>query len=264
LTTTSLSRNPIRLLGHHAQSWIIGLGRLAEFGRRSLWAAVCPPLRIRRFQDEMYATGVLSLLVISVSGSAVGLVLGLIGYNTLAPFGAEQNLGTVVAITLITELGPVLTALLVAGRAGSAVAGEIGSMVATEQIDGLRMMAMDPIEFVVSPKLLGFIVTVPLLSALFIAFGLAGGYLAGVELLGVDAGSYAAGIENSIEFDDEVMMSFIKAFVFGILVGLICTYRGYTAEPNVKGVSRATTAAVVAASVSVLIADYFITALWGV
>jgi len=254
----------IEKLGALSLEWLAGLGRLAQFGNRALLASFQRPLRIRRFHDELFATGVLSLVVITVSGSAVGLVLGLIGYNTLAPFGAEQNLGTVVAITLITELGPVLTALLVAGRAGSAVAGEIGSMVATEQIDGLRMMAMDPVEFVVSPKLLAFIVSVPLLSALFIAFGLAGGYIAGVDLLGVDAGSYAAGIESSIDFDDEVMMSMIKSFVFGILVGLISTYRGYTAEPNVKGVSRATTAAVVAASVSVLIADYFITALWGV
>jgi len=254
----------IERLGELSLRWLAGLGRLTQFGNQALLAGFTPPLRFRRFHDEIYATGVLSLLVITVSGSAVGLVLGLIGYNTLAPFGAEQNLGTVVSITLITELGPVLTALLVAGRAGSAVAGEIGSMVATEQIDGLRMMAMDPIEFVVSPKLLAFIVSVPLLSALFIAFGLMGGYIAGVQLLGVDPGSYAAGIENSIEFDDEVLMSFTKAFVFGIIVGLICTYRGYTSEPNVKGVSRATTAAVVAASVSVLIADYFITALWGV
>jgi len=251
-------------LGQLSLGWLMALGRLAQFGNQAVIAGFTRPLRIRRFHDEIFTTGVLSLLVITVSGSAVGLVLGLIGYNTLAPFGAEQNLGTVVSITLITELGPVLTALLVAGRAGSAVAGEIGSMVATEQIDGLRMMAMDPIEFVVSPKLLAFIVSVPLLSALFIAFGLMGGYIAGVQLLGVDPGSYAAGIENSIDFDDEVMMSFIKAFVFGIVVGLICTYRGYTAEPNVKGVSRATTAAVVAASVTVLIADYFITALWGV
>jgi len=251
-------------LGQRTQEWIAALGRLTAFGQQALLAGFRRPLRVRRFLDEIYSTGVLSLLVISVSGSAVGLVLGLIGYNTLAPFGAEQNLGTVVAITLITELGPVLTALLVAGRAGSSVAGEIGSMVATEQIDGLRMMAMDPMDYVVSPKLIAFVITVPLLSALFIAFGLGGGYVAGVELLGVDAGDYTAGIETNIDFDDEVAMSLIKAVVFGSLVGLICTYRGFTSEPNVKGVSRATTAAVVASSVSVLIADYLITALWGV
>ncbi len=254
---------PVSALGHQVISWIEGMGRIASFGAESTLAGLANP-RLRRFLDEVFAIGVLSLSVITVSGLAVGMVLGLIGYSTLDDFGAEQNLGSVVALTLIKELGPVLTALLVSGRAGSAVAGEIGSMVATEQIDGLRMMAIDPIDFVVSPKLFSFIVVMPLLSALFIAFGLGGGYLAGVEIKGVDPGSYISGIETSITFGDEVVMSLLKAFVFGTLVGLIATYRGYHADPNVVGVSRATTAAVVAASVSVLIADYFVTAHWEV
>jgi phospholipid/cholesterol/gamma-HCH transport system permease protein len=256
-------QEPIAALGRHAIRWVESLGHIASFGAEAAAAGVAHP-RPRRFLDEVFTIGVLSLSVVTVSGLAVGMVLGLIGYGTLEDFGAEQNLGAVVAVTLIKELGPVLTALLVSGRAGSAVAGEIGSMVATEQIDGLRMMALDPIDFVVSPKLFSFLVSMPLLSALFIAFGLGGGYLAGVEVKGVDAGSYISGIETSITFGDEVMMTLIKAFVFGGLVGLIATYRGYHAEPNVVGVSRATTAAVVAASVSVLIADYFITALWEV
>jgi phospholipid/cholesterol/gamma-HCH transport system permease protein len=254
---------PVSSLGRHVILWVEGMGRIASFGAEAAAAGVANP-RMRRFMDEVYAIGVLSLSVVTVSGLAVGMVLGLIGYSTLDDFGAEQNLGAVVAVTLIKELGPVLTALLVSGRAGSAVAGEIGSMVATEQIDGLRMMALDPIEFVISPKLFSFVVSMPLLSALFIAFGLLGGYIAGVEIKGVDPGSYISGIETSITFGDEVMMSLIKAFVFGGLVGLIATYRGYHAAPNVVGVSRATTAAVVAASVSVLIADYFVTALWEV
>jgi phospholipid/cholesterol/gamma-HCH transport system permease protein len=254
---------PVSLLGRHVLLWIEGMGRIASFGAEVARAGVVNP-RPRRFLDEVFAIGVLSLSVITISGLAVGMVLGLIGYTTLERFGAEQNLGAVVALTLIKELGPVLTALLVSGRAGSAVAGEIGSMVATEQLDGLRMMALDPLDFVVSPKLLSFVVVMPLLSALFIAFGLGGGYLAGVQILGVDPGDYVAGIETSITFENEVMMTLVKAFVFGGLVGLIATYRGYHAAPNVVGVSRATTAAVVAASVSVLIADYFVTALWEV
>jgi phospholipid/cholesterol/gamma-HCH transport system permease protein len=258
-----MTSQPIAALGRHAISLIEGLGSITAFGAEATVAGFAKP-RPRRFIDEMFGIGVLSLSVITVSGAAVGMVLGLIGYTTLEPFGAEQNLGSVVALTLIKELGPVLTALLVSGRAGSAVAGEIGSMVATEQIDGLRMMALDPIDFVVSPKLFSFVVVMPLLSALFIAFGLGGGYIAGVFMLGVDAGSFVSGIETSIGFWDEILMTLTKALVFGVLVGLIATYRGYHAEPNVVGVSRATTAAVVAASVSVLIADYFITALWEV
>jgi phospholipid/cholesterol/gamma-HCH transport system permease protein len=251
-------------LGAWAFALVEGLGRITAFSMRSLAITFAPPFRAQRFVNEVFTTGVLSLSIICVSGAAVGMVLGLNGYRTLIRFGAEENLGNVVAITLITELGPVLTALLVAGRAGSAMAGEIGSMVATEQLDGLRMMSMDPIDFVISPKLMAMIFSMPLLSALFIVFGLGGGYLAGVELLGVDGGSYISGMQESVQFNDEVAMSFLKALLFGALVGIIACYRGYHSAPNVEGVSRATTAAVVAASVSVLIADYFVTALWGV
>jgi phospholipid/cholesterol/gamma-HCH transport system permease protein len=252
----------IAALGSRVTGGVTGLGRIASFFVRALWITLAPPLRVGRFLTEVFTTGVLSLSIICVSGAAVGMVLGLNGYRTLTRFGAEENLGNVVAITLITELGPVLTALLVAGRAGSAMAGEIGSMVATEQIDGLRMMSMDPLDFVISPKLMAMIFVMPLLSALFIVFGLWGGYLAGVELLGVDGGSYISGMQESIQFDDEIAMSLLKALLFGAIVGAIACYRGYHSAPNVEGVSRATTAAVVASSVSVLIADYFVTALW--
>jgi phospholipid/cholesterol/gamma-HCH transport system permease protein len=252
----------VAALGERTTDLVNGLGRITVFFAQTLAITFAPPFRFRRFVTELYTTGVLSLSIICVSGAAVGMVLGLQGYRTLSRYGAAESLGSAVAITLITELGPVLTALLVAGRAGSAMAGEIGSMVATEQIDGLRMMSMDPIDFVISPKMAAMISVMPLLSALFICFGLFGGYLAGVELLGVDGGSYISGMQESIQFDDEILMSFIKALLFGAIVGAIACYRGYHSEPNVEGVSRATTAAVVASSVSVLIADYFVTALW--
>jgi phospholipid/cholesterol/gamma-HCH transport system permease protein len=252
----------IARLGASSLAALESLGRVAQFGGAALRATPRASRRGRRLVDEIYATGVLSLSIITVSGAAVGMVLGLNGYHTLIRYGAEENLGAIVAITLVRELGPVLTALLLAGRAGSAAAGEIGSMVATEQIDGLRMMAIDPLDFVIWPKLTAFLVATPLLSAMFIACGLCGGYLAGVGILGVDAGSYLAGIEASIAFADEIAMSQCKALAFGLLVGLIATYHGYTAAPHVAGVSRATTASVVAASVSVLISDYVITALW--
>jgi phospholipid/cholesterol/gamma-HCH transport system permease protein len=192
------------------------------------------------------------------------MVLGLQGYNTLVRFGAEESLGAVVGLSLIRELGPVLSGLLVTGRAASAVAAEIGAMVATEQLDGLRMLSIDPLEFVVIPKVLAMILCMPLLSALFIVLALAGGYLVGVGFLGVDGGSYLSSLESAIRFSDDVLGSLIKALVFGVLMALVATYRGFTAAPHSAGVSAATTSTVVVASVTILIFDYFITALWGV
>ena len=161
-------------------------------------------------------------------------------------------------------MGPVLTALLVTGRAGSAIAAEIGAMVATEQLDGLKMMSVDPAHFVAMPKAIAVIVCMPLLSGLFIVFGMLGGYLVGVQFLGIDGGAYISGLESSVHFSDDVLGSLTKSLVFGMLVGLIATYRGYTSAPTAAGVSAATTGTVVMASVSTLIVDYVITALWGV
>jgi phospholipid/cholesterol/gamma-HCH transport system permease protein len=192
------------------------------------------------------------------------MVLGLQGYNTLVRFGAESSLGAVVGLTLIRELGPVLTGLLVTGRAGSAATAEIGAMVATEQIDGLRMMSIDPIHFVVMPKAIALMLVMPLLSAMFIVLAVFGGYLVGVELLGLDGGAYLSSLENAVIFRDDVVGSLLKAWIFGMLVGLIATYRGYKSAPNAAGVSRATTSTVVTASVCILLFDYVITALWGV
>lgn len=251
-------------LGRGARGFVLELGRLTRFGGRVVGAVGGRPLRVRRLVDEVYDIGVLSTSIIGVSAFAVGMVLGLQGYNTLVRFGAEESLGAVVGLTLIRELGPVLTALLVTGRAGSAVAAEIGSMVVSEQLDGLRMMAIDPVDFVVGPKVLAMIVVMPLLSGLFICLALFGGWVVGAGLLGVDTGSYVSSLQEAVTFRDEVAGSLVKAFVFGILVALIATYRGFTARPSAAGVSAATTSTVVVASVTVLIFDYFITALWGV
>jgi len=251
-------------LGFRGVLLIARLGQIGVFGARLVAATFSPPFRFRRILDEMWSVGVLSLAIVCVSGGAVGMVLGLQGYNTLSRFGAEESLGTVVGLSLIRELGPVLTALLVTGRAGSAIAAEIGAMVATQQLDGLRMLSIDPVHFVAAPKALAMALAMPLLSALFITSGLWGGYLVGVHFLNIDGGSYLSGLENSIRFGDDVLGSLLKSTIFGLLVGLIATYRGYTAEPNAAGVSRATNSTVVAASVSTLIFDYFITALWGV
>jgi phospholipid/cholesterol/gamma-HCH transport system permease protein len=254
----------LQRLGDSVVRSVTALGSFSVFTIQVARTSRRLPFRIRRCLDELYNVGVLSLAIVCVSGTAVGMVLGLQGYNTLVRFGAEESLGAVVGLSLIRELGPVLTALLVIGRAGSAITAEISAMVATEQLDGLRMMSVDPLDFVVAPKSLAMIIAMPLLSALFIVLGLFGGYVAGVLVLGVDGGSYLTSLESAIDFSNDVLGSFTKALVFGVLVALIATYRGYTAEPHSAGVSAATTSTVVTASVSTLIFDYFITALWGV
>jgi phospholipid/cholesterol/gamma-HCH transport system permease protein len=255
---------PVQTLGGAAAGFVVDLGRMTRFAVHLGAVVLRRPLRFRRFVNELYDIGVLSLAIIGVSGVAVGMVLGLQGYNTLVGFGAEESLGQVVALSLIRELGPVLTALLVTGRAGSAIAAELGTMVVTEQLDGLRMLSIDPVDFVVGPKALAMVVAMPLLGALFTVLGLGGGYLAGVVFLGVDAGNYISGLEAAVDFRDEVLGMLLKSAVFGVLVALISTYRGYTAAPHSAGVSAATTSTVVVASVTTLVFDYFITALWGV
>ncbi len=254
----------IQEVGWRTLVFVDQLGKLTIFAGRIAQTIFVPPVRGRELIDELYKLGVLSIIIVSVSGLAVGMVLALQGYNTLVRFGAEQSLGAVVGLSLIRELGPVLTALLVTGRAGSAATAEIGTMVATEQLDGLRMMSIDPIDIVVSPKAVAMILVMPMLTGLFIVCGLFGGYLVGVLLMALDPGIYMTSLQSAVDFQNDVAGSMLKALVFGILVGLIATYRGYTSEPTSAGVSLATTSTVVVGSVSILIFDYFITALWGV
>lgn len=257
-------RERIEALGAVAAERISSVGAMTRFAGRIGVALLRPPLRGRKLVGEVFDTGVLSLAIICASGLAVGMVLGLQGYHTLVRFGSESELGAVVGLVLIRELGPVLTGLLVTGRAGSAVTAEIGAMVATEQLDGLRMMSVDPIHFVVMPKAVALVLVMPLLSALFITLSILGGYLVGVFLLGLDGGVYLSSLESSVMFRSDVVGSLLKSWIFGMLVGLIATYRGYTCTPNAAGVSRATTSTVVTASVCILLFDYVITALWGV
>jgi len=235
--------NAVETLGFRTLMLVVHLGRLAVFVGRVARASVLRPTRLRRFVNEVFDVGVLSLPIVCLSGATVGAVLGFQSYVALSRFGAEGSVGSVVGIALIREFGPVLTALLVTGRAGSAMAAEIASMVQTGQIDGLRMMSIDPVHFVVMPKAWGMLFAMPLLSALFIVFAIAGGYAVVVQLLGLDPG---------------------KALVFGVVVACIATYRGYTSEPTSAGVSAATTGTVVAASVSVLLLDYVLTSFWGI
>ena len=259
-----MKTSPVQRLGRYSIRTVVNLGRFSVFSLQVASISRHLPRRARRLMDELYHIGVLSLPIVGVSGIFVGMMLGLQGYNTLIRFGAAESLGAVVGLSLIRELGPVLTALLVTGRAGSAIAAEISAMVATQQLDGLRMMSIDPLDLVIAPKSLAMIIAMPLLSALFIVLALLGSYIVAVIFLGLDGGTYVASLESAVTFGDDVLGSLIKALVFGMLVALIATYRGYTAEPHSAGVSRATTSTVVTASVATLIVDYIITALWGV
>jgi phospholipid/cholesterol/gamma-HCH transport system permease protein len=256
--------NPVSQVGKRAILFVEELGAMTAFAADLVRTVLQPPLRFKGFVRELYKLGVLSLLVISVCGLAVGMVLGLQGHHTLARFGAERSLGAVVGLSLIRELGPVLTALLLAGRAGSATAAEIGAMVVTEQLNGLRMLSVDPISLVIKPKAVAMFVATPLLAALFITCGLYGGHLVGVGFLGGDPGSYMSSLRSAVDFHNDIECCGLKSAVFGLLLAWIATYRGYTSDPTSEGVSAATTSSVVISSVTVLLVDYVITALWGI
>ncbi len=218
-------------------------------------------LRIPLVIQQMYSVGVLSLLIIIVSGLFVGMVLGLQGYNTLVDFGAEEMLGVMVSVSLVTELGPVVAALLFAGRAGSALTAEIGLMKATEQLSAMEMMAIDPIYRVLTPRFLAGFISMPLLAAIFSAIGIMGGDFVGVGLLGVDEGAYWSQMQASVDFYDDILNGVIKSVVFGAVVTWIAVFEGYDAVPTSEGVSRATTRTVVHSSLAILGLDFILTAI---
>ena len=219
---------------------------------------------LRRFSlvvQQVYAVGVFTLPIVLVSGLFVGMVLGLQGYNTLVKFGAAQSLGLLTALSLLRELGPVVTALLFAGRAGSALTAEIGLMKATEQLAGMEMMAVNPVMRVIAPRFLAGVISMPLLAAMFSAIGIFGGHVVGVGLLGVDSGAFWSQMQNGVDFRDDVLNGVIKSIVFGVVVTWIAVYEGYDAAPNAEGVSRATNHTVVYSSLAVLALDFIMTAL---
>ncbi|KAA3626167.1 MAG: lipid asymmetry maintenance ABC transporter permease subunit MlaE [Proteobacteria bacterium] len=210
---------------------------------------------------QIYSVGVLSLVIILVSGLFVGMVLGLQGYNTLVDFGAEESLGVVVALSLVRELGPVVAALLFAGRAGSALTAEIGLMKATEQLSGMEMMAVDPLQRVIGPRFLAGVISMPLLAAIFSAVGVVGGYFVGVGLLGVDEGAFWSQMQAKVDLQEDVYNGVIKSVVFGVVATWIAVFEGYDAVPTSEGVSRATTRTVVHTALAVLGLDFLLTAL---
>jgi phospholipid/cholesterol/gamma-HCH transport system permease protein len=238
-----------------------GLGKATLFLFTVIAALPAALLRPRLVVQQLYHIGVLSLIIIAISGSFIGAVLALQGYRTLVQFGASSSLGVVVAFGVIRELGPVVTALLFAGRAGSSLAAEIGLMRATDQLSGMEMMAVDPIRRVIAPRFLAGVIAMPLLASIFavMAIGVAGGHLIGVVMLGVDAGSYWSQIHQGLHPQD-IGESLLKSLVFGVAANWIALYQGYHAAPNSEGVSRATTTTVVVSSLAVLALDFVLTA----
>ena len=221
-------------------------------------------LSFRRFRltvKEVFFSGVMSIIIIVVAGMFVGMVLGLQGYETLKRYGSESALGTMVALSLVRELGPVLAALLFASRAGSAMTAEIGLMKATEQIAAMEMMAVNPIARLVAPRFWAGVISMPLLAALFSAVGVFGGYLVGVVQIGVDEGSFWSQMQAGVDFRDDILNGVIKSFAFGIVVTVIALFEGYDAPPTAEGVSGATTRTVVTSSLAILMLDFVLTAI---
>jgi phospholipid/cholesterol/gamma-HCH transport system permease protein len=226
----------------------------------SLYSIVWHPGRPVHVLKQVSFIGAKSLFVIVLTAAFTGMVLGLQGYYTLTKFGSEGMLGTAVALSLIRELGPVLSALMVTGRAGSAITAEIGIMRISEQIDALETMALDPYKYLVSPKFIAAMISMPLLCAIFDVVGIYGGWLVGVKLLGVNPGAYFSEMYKSVEWQD-VYSGFVKSFSFGIIIAWIGCYKGYYAGHGAEGVSRATTESVVLTSVLILVWDYVLTSI---
>jgi len=251
----------LRDLGARVTGWIWRLGFASRFFAVMLLQSGTSFRRFHLTIREIYFAGVLSLVIILVSGLFVGMVLGLQGYDTLVRYGSAEALGVLVALSLLRELGPVVAALLFASRAGSAITAEIGLMKATEQLAAMEMMAVDPIARVVAPRFWAGVLSMPLLAALFSAMGVFGGYLVGVRMIGVDAGSFWSQMQSTVDFHEDVLNGVIKSAVFGVAITWIAVLEGYDAPPTAEGVSRATTRTVVTSSLAVLALDFVMTAL---
>ena len=213
-----------------------------------------------RFIYQMHRVGVMSLLIITVSGLFIGLVLGLQGYSILVNVGSESMLGTMVSLTLLRELAPVVAALLFAGRAGSALTAEIGSMKQSEQLASMEMIGVDPLKQIVSPRLWAGVVSLPMLTVIFAAIGIVGGKMIGVDFLGVDEGSFWSGMQNNVQFGHDVVNGIIKSIVFALLCTWIAVYQGYACDPTPEGIATAMTRTVVYSSLCVLGFDFVLTA----
>ncbi len=248
-------------LGFKTRQQLADLGQAARLFVRLVWL-IGPTLR--RFglvRDQMHFLGNYSLAIISVSGLFVGFVLGLQGYYTLQRYGSSSALGLLVALSLVRELGPVVTALLFAGRAGTSLTAEIGLMKAGEQLSAMDLMAVDPLRRILAPRFLAGVLTMPILAAVFSAVGIVGGWVVGVVMIGVDPGSFWGQMQGGVDVWKDVGNGVVKSLVFGVTVTFVALLQGYEAQPTPEGVSRATTRTVVVASLAVLGLDFLLTAL---
>jgi phospholipid/cholesterol/gamma-HCH transport system permease protein len=250
----------IAQIGRSTLFQVSAMGKMFLFLLSAFAWAFRPPARLRLIIHHIRIIGVDSLSVVLLSGVFTGMVMGLQGYYSLRKFNAESFLGSAVALGLLRELGPVLSAFMVTGRTGSAIAAEIGSMKVTEQIDALYSMAVNPVQYLVSPRIIAGLISMPLLTAIFDVLGIWGAYLIGVGLLGVSSGSYFAGMESSVVFDD-VWSGFLKSLSFGLIITWVCCYKGFNAPQSATGVGQATTESVVLCFVLILVWDYFMTSI---
>lgn len=248
----------LRRLGQHSLVILETLGRSGALW----WHAIVRVPRIRHtglLITQIYQLGVLSVVIIILSGFSIGAVLALQGYNQLVKYGSESSLGLGVALVLVMEIGPVVSALLFAGRAGSAVTAEIGLMKATEQLSSMEMIGVDPLQRIVAPRLWAGFIVMPILALMFSVVGIWGASLVGVDWLGVYEGAFWAAMQDGVDFKSHVLKGIIKTVVFGIVVTWIAVFQGYDAEPTSEGISSATTRTVVYSSVAVLVLDFFLT-----
>jgi phospholipid/cholesterol/gamma-HCH transport system permease protein len=251
----------LRLFGRAGIDVVATLGRSVLFLLGALFGRSRAGKPLQLLIKQLFAVGVMSLAIIVVSGIFIGMVLALQGYNILVSYGSEQAVGQMVALTLLRELGPVVTALLFAGRAGSALTAEIGNMKSTEQLSSLEMIGVDPLKYIVAPRLWAGFISMPLLAMIFSVVGIWGGAMVAVDWLGVYEGSFWANMQNSVSFYDDVLNGVIKSVVFAFVVTWIAVFQGYDCEPTSEGISRATTRTVVYASLAVLGLDFILTAL---
>jgi len=249
--------NLIAKLGRYFLDLLSEMGRMGIFLAEAIYTIFVPPFKFRWFLLRIRFIGTRSMIIIFLTGAFTGMVLGLQLYYTLEKFGSEALLGPAVALTLVRELGPVFSALMITGRTGSALTAEIGMMRITEQIDALYSMALNPVRYLISPTILAGIIVFPLLTAIFDVVGIYGGYFVGVELLGMSSGTYFSEMQTFVETED-VLVGIYKSLSFGVIVTWVCSYKGFYCGHGAEGVSRATTEAVVLSSVLILVWDYFI------
>ena len=253
-------RRPVQRLGRGFVDSVWRVGSMARFFYLVLAGSGTSFDRFRLVMREVYFVGVLSFVIIAVSGLFVGMVLGLQGYETLQKYGATESIGVLVALSLVRELGPVVSALLFASRAGSAITAEIGLMKATEQLTAMDMMAVSPMARVIAPRFWAGVISMPMLSAIFSAMGVFGGYVVGVVLIGVDTGAFWSQMQAQVDFRYDVLNGVVKSIVFGIAVAVIATFEGFDAPPTAEGVSGATTRTVVSSALTILALDLVLTA----